>query len=420
MNLDTIRRKITALENKNQVNYASISGSTKALSYNGTEITIQNGDAVCTGNFVGKNVKADNEERLKECETELENLDNIYALKKHTHFISDITGVCTPNINVGPFNINVNGGGDSGGGNCDDKYAPKEVYDVVNDETTDSKYANVNAIGGLKVNETLVSLDGHKHDDLYSKLNHNHDTKYATLTHAHEGTYAHVEHNHVLDDITDISTLDTKYAAKDHTHKFSDFAQDSIIEVEDTLLINHDIFAVLGSGVDACIFKGFIKVFDKWTYIDVKLKHYDDGSNKLVLVGQYEPFEGYDQYVNMQFYALNLSDGTTVFALRITNKCNETSKVIIECIECNYPEQLRWISNYDEIRGQTPIYDTIFKSEERKVSAISDVITEYIAEDIPKLKINIQNGDDILRNHEDYVVETGPYEGMRELQFAPS
>ena len=40
MELERIKRKITALENKNQVNYASVSGTTYSITKNGTELSI--------------------------------------------------------------------------------------------------------------------------------------------------------------------------------------------------------------------------------------------------------------------------------------------------------------------------------------------------------------------------------------------
>ena len=88
MDLERIRRKIVALENKNQVTFASISGSTRSLSHNGTEIVIDNGDAVCNGNFIAENLREDNEERLTACEMAIASMDERYAQKEHTHFIS--------------------------------------------------------------------------------------------------------------------------------------------------------------------------------------------------------------------------------------------------------------------------------------------------------------------------------------------
>ena len=180
MNLDTIRRKITALENKNQVNYASISGNSIAISNNGASITIDSkGDAVCTNNIIAENVAEDNEERLQECEWEIDHLDEKYALKEHDHFISDITGLKdildsimtslatgnTPNINVGPFEINVNGEGNG-------SYAPKSIYDYTKDEVDDIKTAKIVANGGLQVNDVPVSMEGHTHNgEIHSSVN---------------------------------------------------------------------------------------------------------------------------------------------------------------------------------------------------------------------------------------------------------
>ena len=86
MELERIKRKITALENKNQVNYASVSGTTYSITKNGTELSIdKDGNVVCNNTFIATNVKADNEERLKKAEEELDGLDDKYALKDHDH-----------------------------------------------------------------------------------------------------------------------------------------------------------------------------------------------------------------------------------------------------------------------------------------------------------------------------------------------
>ena len=262
MDLERIRRKIVALENKNQVTFASISGSTRSLSHNGTEIVIDNGDAVCNGNVIAENLREDNEERLTACEIAIANMDDRYAKKEHTHFISDIINLQeildqimssigsgdSPNIKVGPFNINVNGGG---GGSITGDYASKEVYDYVDDEEG-KRTATIKASEGLKVNDVPVSMEGHTHllndidnieelDDLYADIDHNHDDKYATF--AALDYKANVEHTHLLEDIDDIDTLDELYAAKDHDHtstnitdKINEYDKGTV--VDDTYLIN--------------------------------------------------------------------------------------------------------------------------------------------------------------------------------------
>ena len=263
MDLERIRRKIVALENKNQVTFASISGSTRSLSHNGTEIVIDNGDAVCNGNVIAENLREDNEERLTACEIAIANMDDRYAKKEHTHFISDIINLQeildqimssigsgdSPNIKVGPFNINVNGGG---GGSITGDYASKEVYDYVDDEEG-KRTATIKASEGLKVNDVPVSMEGHTHllndidnieelDDLYADIDHNHDDKYATF--ASLDYKANVEHTHLLEDIDDIDTLDELYAAKDHDHtstnitdKINEYDKGTV--VDDTYLINN-------------------------------------------------------------------------------------------------------------------------------------------------------------------------------------
>ena len=53
MELERIKRKITALENKNQVNYASVSGTTYSITKNGTELSIdKDGYVVCNNTFL--------------------------------------------------------------------------------------------------------------------------------------------------------------------------------------------------------------------------------------------------------------------------------------------------------------------------------------------------------------------------------
>lgn len=182
MELDTIRRKITALENRNQVNFASVAGNSIAISNNGASITIDSkGDAICTNNIIANNVSEDNEERLRECEWEIDHMDEKYAQKNHSHFISDITGLkdildsimtslatgTTPNINVGPFEINVNGEGNG-------SYAPKSIYNYTKDEVDDIKTAKIVANGGLQVNDVPVSMEGHTHNE-YALKEHTHN-----------------------------------------------------------------------------------------------------------------------------------------------------------------------------------------------------------------------------------------------------
>ena len=51
MDLDAINRRITAIENRQHVNYSSISGTSYQLSYNGNNIII-NSDGTITSNTV--------------------------------------------------------------------------------------------------------------------------------------------------------------------------------------------------------------------------------------------------------------------------------------------------------------------------------------------------------------------------------
>ena len=176
MDIDTIRRKITALENKNQVNYASVSGNSIAISNNGASITIDSkGDAICTNNIIANNVSEDNDDRLRECEWELDHLDEKYALKNHNHFISEVIGLQdiiddimesidstnNPNINVGPFNINLNGK------EAEEEFASKKIYDskLTGDIESPTTTAKIVANGGLQVNDVPVSMEGHTHSD---------------------------------------------------------------------------------------------------------------------------------------------------------------------------------------------------------------------------------------------------------------
>ena len=114
MNLEKLTRKIIALENRNQVNYASVAGNAFSLSKGETTVGIdQNGHMVCNNIFEATNVKADNEKRLKEAENDIERLEqkkadinhthdeyalkehehDEYALKEHEHDIDDINGI---------------------------------------------------------------------------------------------------------------------------------------------------------------------------------------------------------------------------------------------------------------------------------------------------------------------------------------
>ena len=106
MDLDAINRRITAIENKQHVNYSSISGTAYQLSYNGNNLTIES-DGTITSNtvIVAENLAEDNEERLQAVEEFCENVetaldnkadkdhnhDDRYALIEHTHTLSEIT-----------------------------------------------------------------------------------------------------------------------------------------------------------------------------------------------------------------------------------------------------------------------------------------------------------------------------------------
>ena len=86
MNLEKLTRKIIALENRNQVNYASVAGNAFSLSKGETTVGIdQNGHMVCNNIFEATNVKPNNEKRLKEAENDIERLEQKKADINHTH-----------------------------------------------------------------------------------------------------------------------------------------------------------------------------------------------------------------------------------------------------------------------------------------------------------------------------------------------
>ena len=185
MELERIKRKITALENKNQVNYASVSGTTYSITKNGTELSIdKDGYVVCNNTFIATNVKADNEERLKKAEEELDGLDDKYALKDHDH---------------------------------DERYAMKEHghdFNVIQDELT----LNVNNVNITDNLTDKYALKDHDHDDKYALKDHNHDDKYALKDHNHDDKYSSKTHNHDAYYSSKTHNHDAYYAAKDHTH----------------------------------------------------------------------------------------------------------------------------------------------------------------------------------------------------------
>ena len=181
MELDTIRRKITALENRNQVNYASVAGNSTMISNNGASIAIDSkGDAICTNNIIADNVAEDNDDRLRECEWEIDHLDEKYAQKIHNHLISDVNMLqeelddkadvdheheINMTLEIGKLAIKVNDDGKNA-----DKYAPRTVYDykLTGNIESPTTTAKVIANGGLQVNDVPVSMKGHTHDERYA------------------------------------------------------------------------------------------------------------------------------------------------------------------------------------------------------------------------------------------------------------
>ena len=105
MDLAALNRKVTALENKQHVNYSSISGSAFSISYNGTTLSVEsNGTLKANTVIVADNLAEDNEERLEAVEEKVAELDSTVDfilfimtdlitsyIKDHTHTISDIT-----------------------------------------------------------------------------------------------------------------------------------------------------------------------------------------------------------------------------------------------------------------------------------------------------------------------------------------
>ena len=276
-------------------------------------------------------IRADNEERLAECEDELENLPNIYALKIHTHFISDITGLKEildylmsqtggegPNIKVGPFNINVNGDS-SGGVNYDDKYAPRGIYDFEKDTEKLETTAKITAHGGLTVNDTKVSLEGHTHDE-YALKDHNHDDRYSQLGHTHvmaditdldtssfDSKYAGKEHTHVMADITDLDTssFDSKYAGKEHHHESKDIS-DKIKQYLAVPFQADTTFTV--NGEDASTFEPYILVDTEVSALHFKEANIEANNVSFEYKGQPYGPPPYEDYIDVWHYVLTDSE----------------------------------------------------------------------------------------------------------------
>ena len=66
MDIESFNRRLTAIENKQHVNYSSISGVAYKLSFNGTSVIIESDGSVIANNvIIADNLAADNEERLE-------------------------------------------------------------------------------------------------------------------------------------------------------------------------------------------------------------------------------------------------------------------------------------------------------------------------------------------------------------------
>ena len=68
MDFEKLTRKVIALENRNQVNYASVAGNTTSLSKGGTTLGISaNGNMTCNNYMVATNLSKDNEHTHTHC-----------------------------------------------------------------------------------------------------------------------------------------------------------------------------------------------------------------------------------------------------------------------------------------------------------------------------------------------------------------
>ena len=86
MDLDRINKKITALQNRNSVGYASVAGNVEAFSKNGTTLTIRkDGTMNCNNIFTADNIKPDNERRLRALEIEVDTIDDKFTSKDEEH-----------------------------------------------------------------------------------------------------------------------------------------------------------------------------------------------------------------------------------------------------------------------------------------------------------------------------------------------
>ena len=75
--------------------------------------------------------------------------------------MESIDSTNNPNINVGPFNINLNGK------EAEEEFASKKIYDskLTGDIENPTTTAKIVANGGLQVNDVPVSMEGHTHSD---------------------------------------------------------------------------------------------------------------------------------------------------------------------------------------------------------------------------------------------------------------
>ena len=92
MDLDAIKRRITAIENRKYINYSAIAGTAYQISFNGTTLTIEiDGTFKANTVIIADNLSTDNEERLQAVEEFVDNLKTY--ITEHTHEISDVNGL---------------------------------------------------------------------------------------------------------------------------------------------------------------------------------------------------------------------------------------------------------------------------------------------------------------------------------------
>ena len=66
MDLESIHRRLTAVENKSMVNYSSSAGTAYKLVFNNTTLTIESdGTLVANDSIIADNLAEDNEKRLQ-------------------------------------------------------------------------------------------------------------------------------------------------------------------------------------------------------------------------------------------------------------------------------------------------------------------------------------------------------------------